>query len=194
MTDRLTPEQLEQVRKADITNLLKRVKAGKVLTDAQLTRLREPGKTGTERYASSATALAKELDISTQALYKHWTCKPDFPTKTGKGWPVIACLEYVRDYKMTKASAMTDTSELAAAKLRKIEAEVEKIEAQVAIIKRESIPIAEHNAEIEEVARIFLAGCTQFVQEVAANTKDADLLQIAEKVGDRMKEQLEARL
>jgi len=148
----------------------------------------------TERYASSQTALAEEMDIDRSALYKSWINKPGFPAKTGKGWPVVACLEFVRDYKAQKAAGLTGNSELNAAKLRKIEAEIEKLEAQVAVIKRESIPIAEHNGEIEQVARIMLAGLDQFVQEVAAHTKDAEMLALAEKVRDRMKEQLEGML
>ena len=148
----------------------------------------------TERYVPSQTALAEEMDIDRSALYKTWINKPGFPEKTRKGWPVVECLEFARDYRAKKAAGVTVTGVESGAKLRKIELQCEELEAKIAIIKRESIPIAEHNAEIEEVARIMLAGLDQFVQETSAHTKDAELLEIAEKVRDRMKAQLEGML
>ncbi len=148
----------------------------------------------TERYVPTLTALLGEMDITKQAFHNTWANKPGFPTKTAKGWPVVACLEYVRDHKARKAQDMGAGSDKARASLRKIELQCEELEAKIAVIKRESIPIEEHNAEIEQVARIMLAGLDQFVQEVAAHTKDAELLVIAEKVRDRMKAQLEGML
>jgi len=143
------------------------------------------------KYARTKTELAAALDITPQALYKNWVCRPDWPAETQRGWNVEKCLQYKLDNDRRKGPQGGDNADL---KRRQLEVAIEMAEEKLAILRRESITIAEHDAEVRTVVNITLDAWRFLRQEFAASLKDAEVLRRFDKAEEVARERALLRI
>ncbi|MDP0501844.1 MAG: hypothetical protein Q7P63_17255 [Verrucomicrobiota bacterium JB022] len=143
----LTPEDAEKLVKADVHNILKKVKAGKTLTPSELQRIRSvAGETDASvTKAKNLTQLASLLGVTRQTLYA-WKKMEGAPVPAANGeHDVIAWREFAKARDLKNSDDAPASSE--ALKARKLLAEVEQRELKTAIMKGDYIPLAQVREE-----------------------------------------------
>lgn len=93
----LTPEQAEQIRRADIANILKLAKQGKPLTSDQRKLIESvageavPEESDLPKFAKNKVELAKLLGVSVKTIHRA-SALPGWPKPASDGrWPVAKC-------------------------------------------------------------------------------------------------------
>ena len=143
------------------------------------------------KYVNTKNALAAALDITPQALYKNWISREDWPAETQRGWNVEKCLEYKLSHDRRRT--VTDGPNADLERRGKL-AIVETAEEKLAILRRESITIAEHDAEVRTVVNITLDAWRFLRQEFAASLKDAEVLRRFDKAEEVARERALLRI
>ena len=143
------------------------------------------------KHARTKTELADALGITPQALYKNWINREDFPAETRSGWNIEQCIEYKLNHDRRKEPQRGANADL---HRRKLDLECEKLEEQLLQMRRETIPIPEHDDEIRLTANIALDFCKFLRQEYAASLKDAEALRLFDEAEDRARLRIMAQL
>ena len=138
-----------------------------------------------KKYVRTIRELAEQLGMHEQSLYNPWLKREGFAgLKTAKGlWPVEKCNEFMDEWKSRQVQSVTGVN--ADLKREKLQEEIGKLRDQRAMLRKEWIPLDEHNAEVDQVAALFTGGLEQFVQWVAAETRDAGQHAKAKEIRDR---------
>jgi hypothetical protein len=191
-TARLTSDQLDKIKQADVANLIRKVKSGKTLTASERKMLdqqtdpaekQESGKG--EKIPDVAQSMKQAeafwgISFSTLKIAKSAGC-PAFIQHRVYREPLLKWLEENPD-SAGKGEAITDAAEL---KRQKTEAEVKLLRAKIAREERETIPLVDAKEEWARAASI--------VQEEAKQLMERDHYRVfVERCKTRIGELLEA--
>jgi hypothetical protein len=147
-------------------------------------------------WIDSVNGIAEVAEVDWRTA-KKWTSRADFPQRRKSGWKRIEVLEYAATAKESAAAAQTgDNRELKADKLRlecgklreTIRREHELAEqAQIETQKRkgEVVPVGEVLAMLDEIAAATKAAFQHWLERIAGDKRDPDLLRWAEQERDR---------
>ena len=135
------------------------------------------------QYAISVPKLAQEIGVGYDDLRKNYQVMDDFPHKTKRGWPCEKISRFIEQKKLEAGQAVRGVN----ADLRR-----EKLQLEVDILrdKRDEgrklvMPVDQVNAILAETAGGVKGALNNWVQYVAAEKRDADLLVWAEEARDR---------
>jgi hypothetical protein len=140
-------------------------------------------------YVKTDREMCEILDIATSGFVQNWKRRADFPKKTAQGWNVLQVQEYIRNAKEQQQAGISGrNADLVREKLR---LECMKLQTNIAILRREAIPISEHNAELAEYASMVNGVFDQWVDRVMASTRDKKLIKAAQDLATRARKRLE---
>lgn len=171
--DDLSAEDARKVLKADVANLIKKVRDGKNLSQAERNRLQsiattpEGGKIDTRMTAKNITELCEILGISRPTLYK-WREMEGSPTPgSDSSWSVLEWRTFMQEHDLGKASTGGGAGGDIELKARKLLVEVETKEVKLAVLKKLSIPV--------EKVRSFYASRVAEVVSILRNRLENEL-------------------
>ena len=119
------------------------------------------------KFVSTQKILCEHLGITQQALAKSWVHKEGWPGKSKRGYNVQKCMEFIRSYKEAQR-LKKETGPHADLKERKLEAECKILDEKLNILRRDTIPMDEHLAELAQHAAIVKAVFKQWIEQVKA--------------------------
>ena len=186
---------IAQIKRKDIANIADRAKAGKPLTDAQLSRLEafqaDPQGPQEERYVTSKTELAETFGVTRQAL--HDMCKAGLvmPHKTKNGYSVAKFKENYLDFQERR-----DGIKAHSPREKKLNLECERLEVNIKIDnerlkqveletkrqKGELMPVAEHKQKMVAAAQLYVTSIEQGIQNASTQMRSAEMRAVLEKV------------
>ena len=142
----------------------------------------------TSAHVKTDREMCQVLDIAQSGFNQNWKRRADFPQKTAKGWNVLQVQEYIKNAKeQQRATTAGSNADLVREKLR---LECMKLQTNIAILRREAIPISEHNAELAEYASMVNGVFDQWVDRVMAVTRDKKLITAAQDLATRARKRL----
>jgi hypothetical protein len=169
----LTPEQLGKLKNANLSNLVKKLKAGKTLTAAEIKLIDaaeiETSSRKDKEEKSKIPDVAQSMkqaeafwgiSVSTMRIAKAAGC-PAFVQHRIHRDALVEWLEK-NPTAVGKGEALTDAAEL---KRQKTEAEVRLLRAKISREERETIPLAEAKAEWGRAASIVQEEAKQLMEK-----------------------------
>lgn len=149
MTEEFSQQQLDAIRKKEKANILKKLEAGKSLTEPERLIL-YGNKTDQKRYAKNQTELAEFLGVDRKTIQR-WRKEEDFPKPMADGrYDVL----YVRDWReKTRNSSTANAEDLSKAEgeARRVWLQVEKLEHEIEVAKGEFITIEQARADVSQM-------------------------------------------
>lgn len=149
MTEEFSQQQLDAIRKKEKANILKKLEAGKSLTEPERLIL-YGNKTDQKRYAKNQTELAEFLGVDRKTIQR-WRKEENFPKPMADGrYDVL----YVRDWReKTRNSSTANAEDLSKAEgeARRVWLQVEKLEHEIEVAKGEFITIEQARADVSQM-------------------------------------------
>lgn len=149
MTEEFSQQQLDAIRKKEKANILKKLEAGKSLTEPERLIL-YGNKTDQKRYAKNQTELAEFLGVDRKTIQR-WRKEEDFPKPMADGrYDVL----YVRDWReKTRNSSTANAEDLSKAEgeARRVWLQVEKLEHEIEVAKGEFITIEQARSDVSQM-------------------------------------------
>lgn len=149
MTEEFSEQQLDAIRKKEKANILKKLEAGKSLTEAERLIL-YGNKTDQKRYAKNQTELAEFLGVDRKTIQR-WRKEENFPQPMADGrYDVLG----VRDWReKTRNSSTANAEDLSKAEgeARRVWLQVEKLEHEIEIAKGEFITIEQARTDVSQM-------------------------------------------
>lgn len=145
-----------------------------------------------QRWCKTVRELCAELSISEQAFYAHWKKRPDAPKHTSKGYSLVEWLEYYEAAQEARLDGIVGPD--GDYKREKLRLECEILKQKLAVLKGESMPIAEHLIELQDIGAVVNAGLDEFVQWVTVEFRAAKTTARAKAIRDRTKKWIQKEM
>jgi transcriptional regulator with XRE-family HTH domain len=139
--EQFSQQAAQTIIDADLKNIIKKVKEGKTLTQAELARVQSRASGVTDESITTAkntTELAQVLGVARQSLNR-WKKLKDAPKANGNGsYSVVEWRLFIKEKGLQTGNASIDVEAL---KARKLLAEIEERELKTAILKEEYVSL-----------------------------------------------------
>ena len=146
----------------------------------------EPG----ELWAATIQEACELLGIARATFYNHRE-EPGFPPPdAGQGWPLQRLREWFERAGILGGEDEDETISRGAETARKLRAQRQLLEIELAQRRREVVGRDEARGELVRLARLFVAGLQDMVDELTARIRDKRVTEIAEQVMANVRERM----
>lgn len=116
------------------------------------------------------------MGFTREHISRRFAPRDGFPKKTEKGYDIAAVMDFI---SKDRKRAVTGDGSL---RDRKLLVEIEILESKRDEIRRQLIPVEEHQAEIQQFHQIGVDVMDQWISVVSSITKDAAAVKSAEEL------------